>query len=80
MYKNVFKYCLKVCINMAISPFMYYDLPTQDVDQLDLPISPHGHFYIKKALLYSNDDPQIIIRTERERLRTFYSVNARPQN
>ena len=60
-------------------PFMYYDLPTQDVDQLDLPISPHGRYYIKFASLNPTDDPQTIIRTKRERLRTFYSINAQPQ-
>ena len=60
-------------------PFMYFDLPTQDVDQLDLPISPYGRFSIKLAALHPNDDPQTIILTEHDRLSTFYSTNERTQ-
>lgn len=58
---------------------MYYDLPTHDSDQIDLPISPHGKFYIKFAPLHPNDDPQIIFKIEHEKLRTLYSVNALPK-
>ena len=47
---------------------MYFDLPSHDVDQLDLPISPHGHYYINFAPLHPS-----------ERLRTFYSTNTQPQ-
>lgn len=32
-----------------------------DENQLDLPISPHGCFYIKFAPLHPLDDPQTII-------------------
>lgn len=62
-----------------IMPFMYIDLPMQDLDQIDLLISPFGKYYIKISPLHPNDDPQTIIRTERKILKTFYSVNARPQ-
>ena len=58
---------------------MYYDLPTQDSDQLDLPISLYDKFYIKFALMYPENDPQMIIRTERERLKTLYSLNTPTQ-
>ena len=58
---------------------MHYDLPTQDAGKIDLSISPHWYLYTKYAPLHPNDDPQIIIRTERDRLRTLYSVNVRPQ-
>lgn len=58
---------------------MYYDQPTQDSDQIDLTISPYGKFYITFAPLHPEDDPQVIVRTERERLKSFYSLNARPQ-
>ena len=47
--------------DIHIVPFMYFDLPTHDVDQLDLTISPHGCYYIKFAPLHPSDDPQIII-------------------
>ena len=51
----------------------------QDADQLDLPISPYGRYYIKFSPLHPYDDHQTIFRTERERSKTFYSVNAQPQ-
>ena len=72
--------CIEGIIHdLDILPFMYYDLPTQDSDQLDLPISPYGKFYIKFAHLHLEDDPQMIIRTERERLKTLYSLNTPTQ-
>lgn len=58
---------------------MYYDLKNQDSNQIDFPISPYDKFYIKLAPLHPEDDPQMIIRTEREWLNTFYSKNALPQ-
>ena len=59
--------------------FMYYDILTTDSEQLDLPLSPYSKFYINFPPLHPNDDPEMIIRTERERLKTFYSKNAQPQ-
>ena len=59
-----------------IVPFMYYDILTNDSEQLDLPLSPYNKFYIKFAPLHPNDDPEMIIRIELERLKTFYSKNA----
>lgn len=43
--------------NIHFVPFMNYDLPTQDVEQLDLPIYPHGHFCIRYAPLHPTNDP-----------------------
>lgn len=54
----------RIIHDLEIVPFIYIDLPTQDIDQIDHPISPHRKFYIKFALLHPNDDPQTIIRTE----------------
>lgn len=65
--------------DLGIVSFMYYDLPIQDADQIDLPISPFVRYYIKYAPLHPNDDHQIVIRTEREKLKTFYSINAQPK-
>lgn len=62
-----------------IVPFMYYDLPTQDSEQLDLPIPLYGKLYIKFAPLHPEDDPQVITRIEKERLKTLYSLNAPPK-
>lgn len=59
---------------------MYFDLLTNDADQLDLQISPHGRHYIKFSNLHPSNDPQTILQTECERFRTFYSINARTQN
>lgn len=52
-------------------PFMYLYHPAQYANQLDLPISPHGRYYIKVAPLHPTDDPQIIIRTDVQKLITF---------
>lgn len=51
----------EIICDIHFFPFMHYDLRTQDVDQLDLPISPHRHYYIKFTPLYPTDDPQTII-------------------
>ena len=51
----------------------------QDVDQTDLPISPFRRFYSMFAAPHPDDDPHMIVRTEKERFKTFYSVNAQPQ-
>lgn len=64
--------------DLDILPFMYYDIPNNDSDQLDLPLSPYSKYYTKFAPLHPDDDLQLIIQTERERLKTFYSKNALP--
>ena len=69
----------RIIHDLDIVPFMYYDLPTQDADQLDLPISPYRRYYIKFSPLHPEDGPQRIVRTEKERLQTLYSVIAQPQ-
>lgn len=50
---------------LDIVAFMYYDLPMQDTDQLNLLISPYGRYYIKFAPLHPNDDPRMIVIIER---------------
>ena len=67
--------------DMDIVPFMYYDIPNNNSDQIDLPLSLslYSKYYTKFALLHPEDDPQLIIWTERERLKTFYSKNTLPQ-
>lgn len=64
--------------DIIFMPFMYFDLPINDANQFELPISPHGCYYINFSPLHL-DDPQTIIRTECERLRTFFSTNPGPQ-
>ena len=64
--------------DVDIVPFMYYDIPNNDLEQLDLPFSPFSKFYTKFAPLYPEDDPQMIIQTKHERLETFYAKNALP--
>lgn len=59
-------------------PFIYFDIPTQDANQLRFPIVSYGCYYIKSTPLDPTDDPETIIRTYHERLRTFYSTNAWP--
>lgn len=65
--------------DLDIVPFMYYDTPHNDSDQINLPLSPYSRYYTKFAPLHLEDDPQLIIRTEREILKTFYSKNVLPQ-
>ena len=60
-------------------PFMYYEIPSNDSEQLDLPLSSYIKYYTKFAPLHPEDDPQLIIWTEGERLKIFYSKNALPQ-
>ena len=57
---------------------MYYDISSDDFEQLDLPLSPFSKFYIKFAPLHPNDNLEFTIRTERERLKTFYAKNSLP--
>lgn len=64
--------------NLDIVPVMYYDIPPNDAEQLDLPFSPYRKFYIKWTPLHPKDSQDLIIRTERERLKTFYTKNALP--
>lgn len=59
---------------------MYYDLPDQDSNYIDLPVSPNGKFYTMFSPLHPEYDPQMIIKAERECLKTFYSKNTLPQN
>ena len=61
-----------------IIPCMYNDISPNDSEQLDLPLSPFSKFYTKFSHLHSSDNPQTIIRTQRERLKTFYSKHAQP--
>ena len=65
--------------DLDIVLLMYYDIPKDDLEQIDLPLSPYSMYYTKIAPLPPNDDPQLIIRTEHERLKSFYTKNALPQ-
>lgn len=40
-----------------IIPFMYYDVPTNDSEQLHLPLSRYNKYYITFAPLHPNDNP-----------------------
>lgn len=42
-------------------PFMSFPILENDLDQLGLPISPHGGFYVKFTPLHPSDDLHIII-------------------
>ena len=64
--------------DVDLVPFMYYDIPSDDFEQLDLPLSPFSKFYIMFTHLHPNDNLKVTIRTERERLKTFYTQNALP--
>ena len=53
--------CEGIIHDLDIVPFMYYDIPTIDSDQLNLPLSPYSKYYTKFAPLHPNDVPQLII-------------------
>lgn len=72
-------YRQRIIHDLDIVLFMYYDIPNNDLDQLDLPISPYSKYYTKFAPLHLNDDPHFLIRTEREWLNNFYTKNDLPQ-
>ena len=42
----------RIIHDLDIVPFMYYNLPTHDLDQLDLSISPYDKFYINFGPLH----------------------------
>ncbi|CAI9296954.1 unnamed protein product [Lactuca saligna] len=41
-----------ILLDIHFVPFMYFDFPIDDADQLDIPISPHRRYYIKFDLHY----------------------------
>ena len=49
--------CKGITHDLDIVPFMYYDMPKNDLEQLDLPLCPDNKFYIKFAPLHPNDAP-----------------------
>lgn len=65
--------------DLDIVLFMYYDIPNNDSDQLDMPLSPDNKYYTKFTPLHPEDNLKLIIQIECERLKTFYSMNAIPQ-
>ena len=64
--------------DLDIVPFMYYDIPTNDSEQLDLPLSPYNKFYIKFSPLHPNDAPELIVRNEREKIENFLFQECTP--
>lgn len=57
-------------------PFVSHAPHTSHSEQLNHPISLHDRFYVKFTTLHLSDEQEILLRTERERLSTFYSINA----
>lgn len=64
--------------DVDIIPCIYYDIPSDNSEQLDLPLSPFSRFYIKFTPLHPEDNPEVNLQTERERLKTFYTKIALP--
>lgn len=61
-------------------PHQSYALTSNDFEQIYLPISLHGRFYVNFSPFHPSDDKETLVRTERERLDTFYTTNALPQD
>lgn len=65
--------------NDKFVPHQIYSLPSNDFEKIHLPISPHGRLYVKFDPLHPSNDKDTLVWTDRERLNTFYTTNALPQ-